>query len=226
LQKRTHLSPGGKRLLRLHQDQIDIERVTLEKRAALETLMERWGQQQPNPQFFTLLDVAHRIAGIGSLGVERYILLVEGKGSPDQNYLLDLKEARPSSLAPYLTHPQPQWDSEAKRVVTVQSWFQEIPPALQSAIDWDGRSYVLRELQPQEDKIDLKKFKGKPQQVEDLIQTMGEVLASGHLRSSRVRGTASVRELSTFAQTEHWQRAVLSYAQTYAVQVYADYRSF
>ncbi|HEY4383451.1 MAG TPA: DUF2252 family protein [Ktedonobacteraceae bacterium] len=226
LQKRTHMSPGGKRLLRLHEDQIDIERVTPETRAEIATLMERWGQQQPNPQFFTLLDVAHRIAGIGSLGVERYVLLVEGKGSPDQNYLLDLKEARPSSLSPYLNHPQPHWDSEAKRIVTVQSWFQEVPPALQSAIDWDRKSYVLRELQPQEDKIDLKKFKHKPQQLEELVQTMGEVLAAGHLRSSRVRGTASARELSAFAQTEHWQHAVLKYAQTYAVQVYDDYRSF
>ena len=32
-----------------------------------------------------MLDVARRIAGTGSLGVERYAILVEGKGSPDIN---------------------------------------------------------------------------------------------------------------------------------------------
>jgi len=42
--------------------------------------------------------VARRIAGTGSLGVERYVLLIEGKGSPDGNYLLDLKQALPAVL--------------------------------------------------------------------------------------------------------------------------------
>ncbi len=35
---------------------------------------------QPNPKFFEVLDIARRIAGTGSLGVERFVVLVEGKG--------------------------------------------------------------------------------------------------------------------------------------------------
>jgi uncharacterized protein (DUF2252 family) len=49
-----------------------------------------------------VLDIGRRIAGTGSLGVERYVVLVEGKGSPDRNYLLDIKEAKPSAMAPHL----------------------------------------------------------------------------------------------------------------------------
>lgn len=59
----------------------------------------------PDPGFYRPLDVARRIAGTGSLGVERYIAPVEGKGSADGNYLLDLKEALPSSLAPGVPRP-------------------------------------------------------------------------------------------------------------------------
>ena len=68
---------------------------------------ETGGQQQPNPGFFHPLDAARRIAGTGSLGIARYVILVEGHGSPNLNYLLDLKAAIPSSLQPYLKHKQP-----------------------------------------------------------------------------------------------------------------------
>lgn len=61
------------------------------QRADIEAFLARFAQTQPNPEFYTPLDIARRIAGTGSLGLERYIILVEGKGSPDANYLLDLK---------------------------------------------------------------------------------------------------------------------------------------
>ena len=44
---------------------------------------------------------------MGSLGLDRYVVLVEGKGSPDGNYLLELKQCQPSALLPRLaTYPQ------------------------------------------------------------------------------------------------------------------------
>jgi hypothetical protein len=41
-----------------------------------------------SPSFFAP-DVARRIAGTGSLGVQRYVILVEGKGSTGGHYLPD-----------------------------------------------------------------------------------------------------------------------------------------
>ncbi|MCY7273727.1 MAG: DUF2252 family protein [Phormidesmis sp. CAN_BIN44] len=43
-----------------------------------------------------------------TLGLDRFILLVEGNGSPQRNYLLDLKAARSSSLYPHLQVHQPK----------------------------------------------------------------------------------------------------------------------
>jgi hypothetical protein len=60
-----------------------------------------------DPDFFEVLDVARRIAGNGSLGVDRYVILVRGKGSPDGNDLLDLKEALPSAVLPRVATPSP-----------------------------------------------------------------------------------------------------------------------
>src|SRR5262249_14733878 len=50
----------------------------------------------PSADFYRVLDVGVRIAGTGSLGIERYIVLVRGTGGVEGNYLLDVKEAKPS----------------------------------------------------------------------------------------------------------------------------------
>ena len=85
-----------------------------------------FAKSQPDPDFYSVLDVARRIAGTGSLGLARYVVLVNGKGSPDGNYLLDLKQVLPSSLVPQLKAPQPKWKSEAHRVVALQRRLQAV----------------------------------------------------------------------------------------------------
>jgi uncharacterized protein (DUF2252 family) len=99
------------------------------QRTEVTRFMERFASRQPHPEFYQVLDVARRIAGTGSLGVERYAILVEGKGTPDQNYLLDLKEALPSSMAKHLPRIQPRWDNEAERVVTLKRRMQAVSMA-------------------------------------------------------------------------------------------------
>jgi len=223
LDSRTKVA-GGKRKLLLQDKQF--QAVTSEEWADVADLLEDWGTKQADAKFFTALDIAHRIAGVGSLGVRRYMVLVEGKGSPDQNYLLDLKEARPSSLQPYLKVPQPRWKSEAERVVTIQHWFQEVPPALLAAVELHDMPYVLRELQPTANKVDLEKLTGKVGHLENLLKTIGVVFAYGQLRSGGRHGSAIADELIAFAQTSDWQQALLEYAQAYAAQVEKDYQAF
>ncbi|MBA5690756.1 DUF2252 family protein, partial [Rugamonas apoptosis] len=91
-------------------------------------------------------DVARRIAGTGSLGVERYVVLLRGRGGTDGNFLLDIKHAPGSALMPYLPCAQPTWDSEAQRIVDIQRRVQAITPAFLAAMPFDGQSYVLKEL--------------------------------------------------------------------------------
>jgi uncharacterized protein (DUF2252 family) len=200
--------------------------VTEAERIEVTNLMEYWGAKQTNPRFYTVLDVAHRIAGIGSLGVERYILLVEGKGSPNRNYLLDLKAEASSSLQPYLTLPQPRWINEAERAVTIQRWFQNVPPALLAAIEMNGKSYVLRELQPQEDKVNVEFLGGKVRRLERLVKTIAQVIAWGQLHSCGRQSSAPSYDLMNFSQKFPGRNALLKYAQEYAAQVEVDYHAF
>lgn len=78
------------------------------QRMKVTAFMADFAARQNNPAFFQILDVARRITGTGSLGVERYLILVRGRGSPDRNFLLDLKQALPSCLIPRLRIKQHQ----------------------------------------------------------------------------------------------------------------------
>lgn len=49
------------------------------ERARVTTLMERYAASQSDPRFFKVQDVARRIADTGSLGVERYVVLLRGR---------------------------------------------------------------------------------------------------------------------------------------------------
>jgi uncharacterized protein (DUF2252 family) len=208
---------GHERKLRI--DHTHATAITGAERAEVIALMDRWRTEQENPEFFKVLDVAHRIAGIGSLGVERYILLVEGKGSPDQNYLLDLKAEVNSSLQPYLKLRQPRWVNQAERAATTQRWVQGIPPALLTAVELSDTAYILRELQPIEDKVNLQPLYGNFGKLEQLVKIIAKVVAWGQLGSGGHQGSATAYDLQTFAQTPRWREALVSYAQSYAVTV-------
>ncbi len=223
LEKRSETRNGKRRLI---IDDKHIAPITSEGRSQVESFWRSWSKGQPNSEFFELLDVAHRIAGVGSLGVDRYVLLVEGKGSPDQNYLLDLKEEEKSSLEPYLHVPQPQWSNHAERVISIQQRAQGTSPALLSALMMNGKPYVLRELQPDQDKIDLANWHGRLRHLEAVVATMGELTAWAQLRSGGRQGSAIADELIAFGNAPKWQTPLLEYARTYANQVEADYRDF
>jgi uncharacterized protein (DUF2252 family) len=190
-------------------------------------MMEQWAAQQPEPEFFKLLDVASRIAGTGSLGLSRYFLLIEGKGSPNKNYFLDLKQSISSSLQTYLRLPQPQWQNEADRIVSIQTRIQATPQAMLNAVVMGGKSYVLRGLQPEEDKLSLDLWNGKLRRLQKVMKTMGEVTAWGQLRSSGRQGSATADAFIDFAaDAKTWQDSVLDYARDYADRVEADYQEF
>ena len=223
LNQRTQEKKGKRRLLIDNKRTRDCEESQKEEIA---TLIKDWAATQPEPKFFKVLDVAGRIAGTGSLGVSRYVLLVEGKGSPNQNYLLDLKQERPSSVAPYLKPPQPQWESEAARVVAIQKRLQGTPPALLGTVRQESKFYILRELQPLQDKVRLNLWHGKLRRLEKVMKTMGAITAWDQLRSGGRQGSAIADELIQYGAYSDWRSALVDYAQTYAIQVEEDYRTF
>ena len=215
---------GRKRRIRI--DGVKALEVSAKQRAWVKDFMATFAGSQPNPTFYKVLDVARRIAGTGSLGVERYAILAEGKGSPNNNYFLDLKLTTPSSLVPHLKVKQPRWPSEAHRSVDLQQRCQAVPMAFLHPVKVDGKAYVLRGLQPSEDKVSFSPADMSESELAELLTTMGQVSAWSHLRSAGRQGSATVDELMAFGQRRKWQEKLVNLSQALARQTCADAAAF
>jgi uncharacterized protein (DUF2252 family) len=196
------------------------------QRVAITDFMAMFASAQSDPGFYKVLDVARRIGGTGSLGVDRYVILVQGKGSPDGNYLLDLKQSLPSSLAPHLKAVQPRWKTEAHRIVALQRRLQAVSVAFLQPVFVGEVPYVLRGLQPSEDRVELDRSRQSMGALRQLVGTMGRIVAWAQLRSSGREGSATADELIDFGQRKKWRESLLDAAQDCAAQVRADSATF
>jgi len=163
---------------------------------------------------------------LGSLGLERYIVLVQGTGGRDGSALLDAKQVAPSSLARWERLRQPAWKSEADRVVAIQQRMQAIAPALLHAKRIGRGGYVLHELQPTNDRLSLKDAKGNQRHLRSAAKAMGRLIAWAQLRSSGRQGSATADELIEFAGGGGWKRRIIDYGRSYETQVRKDYKRF
>jgi uncharacterized protein (DUF2252 family) len=193
---------------------------------AVRQFMQSFAQTQPDPTFFEVLDVARRIAGTGSLGLERYVILVAGKGSPDKNYLLDLKLSVPSSLASHLPADQAAWPSQAHRVVSLQRRAQAAAMPFLEPVQLADQPYVLRALQPSEDRITMAKAVQSPNDFTKLLATMGEMVAWSHLRCANYLGSATVQALMAFGAQETWQAPLAALSEECMQQTLRDASEF
>ena len=195
-------------------------------RAKVTLALATFAAKQSNPRFFRVFDVARRIAGTGSLGIERYTILIEGKGAPAGYYLLDLKHQPGSALTPYTPGQKSPWAGEAARVIALQRRMQAISPAFLNEICIGDRSYVLRELMPREDRLDLDQWNGRLQRLEYVASRMGALAAWSHLRGAAWQDTGPREALIAFGADTRWQAAALDYAWQYAETVKQDWKLF
>jgi uncharacterized protein (DUF2252 family) len=197
---------------------------------AVSALFEQLDREDgPASRFFRPLDVARRVAGTGSLGLQRYSVLMEGKGPPDGYWLADLKEAMPSALVPALERRgfrQQSWSGEAKRVVSIQRRCQAVPAALLQAVRFAGTSWILKELQPTEDRLSFKPGRTAPRQLGAAVDTFAQVTAWAQLRGSGREGSAIADALIAFGARRDWREAVLRQARRYAATVRQDWEAF
>ncbi len=222
---RTETS-GGK--LRLKVDNAHALAASPAERKRATALIDDFTKQHPDIRIGKTVAIANRIAGTGSLGIERYVILTRGKGEKKRLRLLDLKLAVPSSSAAKTELAQPAFASEAERVVTIQRFFQAVAPALLNPVIAGDRSFLLKQLQPSADRLDLDSM-AKAKNREGIIEALGlmaRTLAWGQLRMASRYGAAPPADLMDFATKNKWRDAVLELAQECAKRAEDDWQTY
>jgi uncharacterized protein (DUF2252 family) len=223
LDRYTRLGRKRRRLLR---DDVRLFEVPESQVKSLRRLCKSLHTLGLAPSFFTLRDAAHRAAGNASLGSPRFALLVRGRGSPDGNFILDLKRGDPSSAAGWSRLRQRAWSNDADRIASVQGLMQAIAPALLHAVRYAGTGYVLKELQPTLDRLDLARLRERPRRMRRVLESMGRITAWAHLRGCGRWGAGPVEELQRHVQGRRWSAAAEQLAAHVAKQLHQDWREF
>ncbi|MDO8121257.1 DUF2252 domain-containing protein [Isoptericola sp. b490] len=178
----------------------------------LETLASHWRRVLGG---YTLLDVAHKVVGVGSVGLRAYVALLEGS-SPDDVVFLQLKQARRSVLAKYV-HGDNAWHAhQGQRVVEYQQALQTVSDPLLGWTTVDGRQYYVRQFRNMKGTVALDSIDAAA--LTDYAGIVGHLLAKGHARTSGASMIAGY-----LGRSDKVDRAMARFARGYADQTEADH---
>jgi uncharacterized protein (DUF2252 family) len=181
LDARTVLTAKGRRFLRGDR----YRAVPAKQRERMVKAFARYVRSLPaplhrHPSAWRVLDVAFRIAGTGSLGVERIAVLVSGKGGPDGAWIFDMKEEDKPSGAAFATGHA---GSGAGRVLKALRKCLARPPRMAGSTALGGKSLLVRRLMPQEDRLSLPHL--PPAQRETVLRYLGALTGALHRRGAK-----------------------------------------
>jgi uncharacterized protein (DUF2252 family) len=209
---------GGKR--RIAEDPPLITRVSAAEAEALaQGLDEYLGTLAPHWRRalggYTLVDIAHKVVGVGSVGLRAYVALLEGS-SPDDVIFLQLKQARRSVLARHV-HGESAWHAhQGQRVVEYQQALQTVSDPLLGWTAFSGNQYYVRQFRNMKGSVALDSIDGAA--LADYAAIVGHLLAKGHARTS---GASMI--VGYVGTSDRLDIALARFARLYADQTEADH---
>jgi uncharacterized protein (DUF2252 family) len=164
---------------------------------------------------YTLIDVAHKVVGVGSVGLRAYVALLEGS-SPDDVLFLQLKQARRSVFARYV-HGDSAWHAhQGQRVVEYQQALQTVSDPLLGWATVGGRQYYVRQFRNMKGSVALDSIDAAA--LADYAAVTGHLLAKGHARTS---GASMI--VGYAGSSDRLDTALARFARLYADQTEADH---
>jgi uncharacterized protein (DUF2252 family) len=178
----------------------------------LETLPSYWRRVLGG---YTLVDVAHKVVGVGSVGLRAYVALLEGSSESDVVFL-QLKQARRSVLGRYV-HGESAWHAhQGQRVVEYQQSLQTVSDPLLGWTTMDGLQYYVRQFRNMKGRIPLDAIDAAA--LTDYAGVVGQLLAKGHARTSGASMIAGY-----MGKSDRVDKALCKFARRYADQTEADH---
>lgn len=207
---RRHIREEPPLITRLEDDEAELVAQGLDD--YLQTLAPHWRRALGG---YTLVDVAHRVVGVGSVGLRAYIALLEGS-SPDDVVFLQLKQARRSVLAPHV-HGDSAWHAhQGQRVVEYQQALQTVSDPLLGWTTVGGLQFYVRQFRNMKGTVALDQVDAVA--LADYAGIVGHLLAKGHAR------TSGASMISGYAGTsDNVDKAMARFALAYADQTEADH---
>jgi uncharacterized protein (DUF2252 family) len=164
---------------------------------------------------YHLVDLAHKVVGVGSVGLRAYVALLEGS-SPDDVVFLQLKEARRSVLARYV-HGDSAWHAhQGQRVVEYQQALQTVSDPLLGWTTVGERQFYVRQFRNMKGTIALDAIDAAA--LSDYAGIVGHLLAKGHARTSGASMIAGY-----IGKSDKLGEALARFAGAYADQTEADH---
>ncbi|HEY5820607.1 MAG TPA: DUF2252 domain-containing protein [Propionibacteriaceae bacterium] len=164
---------------------------------------------------YTLVDLAHKVVGVGSVGLRAYVALLEGS-NPDDVVFLQLKQARRSVLAKYV-HGDSAWHAhQGQRVVEYQQALQTVSDPLLGWATVNGLQFYVRQFRNMKGTIPLDAIDAAA--LTDYAGIVGHLLAKGHARTSGASMIAGYAGAS-----DKLDQALAKFARSYADQTEIDH---
>src|ERR687898_252549 len=149
--------------------------------AYLPTLPPHWARVVGG---YTLVDIAHKVVGVGSVGLRAYVALLEGS-SPDDVLFLQMKQARRSVLGPYVHGEAALHAHQGHRVVEYQQALQTVSDPLLGWTTVGDHQYYVRQFRDMKGAITVDGIDAPA--LADYAGICGYLLAKGHARTSGAR---------------------------------------
>jgi uncharacterized protein (DUF2252 family) len=166
---------------------------------------------------YTVVDVAHKVVGVGSVGLRAYVVLCEGS-SADDVVFLQLKQARRSVLARYV-HGESAWHThQGQRVVEYQQELQTVSDPLLGWTTIGGRQFYVRQFRNMKGTIAIDALDADA--LTDYAGICGRLLAKGHARTSGASMIAGY-----VGRSDRVDVALCRFARAYADQTERDHQS-
>lgn len=164
---------------------------------------------------YTIVDIAHKVVGVGSVGLRAYVALLEGS-SPDDVVFLQLKQARRSVLARHV-HGESAWHAhQGQRVVEYQQALQTVSDPLLGWATVGERQYYVRQFRNMKGTVALDAIDAAA--LNDYAGVLGHLLAKGHARTSGASMIAGY-----VGGSANLDVAMCRFARAYADQTEADH---
>ena len=194
--------------------------------------------KESDPQHFFVKDTARRLdAGTGSLGVERYYVLIEGGADHEHDdVILDIKEQVTPEAYRLMDKAQQQawrklFPNEGIRHAAAFHAIAEHPDAYLGWLTMNGKVFSVRERSPFKKDYPTHKLSGG-KAYRKLARQWGEILAREHLRGAQAlnRGKAAPFANAVCQRLEGREEqfigVVATLAKAYADCVTQDYQVF